>query len=35
VFTSNQKQEQLELIERFKNETGKLPLCNSEIEIKT
>jgi excinuclease UvrABC nuclease subunit len=35
VFTNNQKQEQLELIERFKNETGKLPLCNSEIEIKT
>jgi len=35
IFTDNQKQEQLELIERYKNETGKLPSCNSEIKIET
>jgi len=35
IFTNNQKQEQLELIERYKNETGKLPSCNSEIKIET
>ena len=35
VFTNNQKQEQIELIKQFKNETGKSPSCNSEIEIKT
>jgi len=35
VFTNNQKQEYMELIERFKNETGKYPLCNSQIKIKT
>jgi len=35
VFTSNQKQEQLELIERFKNETGELPSCNSDIKVET
>ena len=35
VFTDNQKQEQLELIEKYKNETGKLPSCNSEIKIET
>ena len=33
VFTNNQKQEQLELIEKIKNETGNYPSCNSEIEI--
>jgi|TARA_B110001454_G_scaffold130845_1_gene121900 hypothetical protein len=35
IFTDNQKQEQLELIEKYKNETGKLPSCNSEIKIET
>ena len=35
VFTNNQKQEQIELMEQFKNETGKYPSCNSEIKIKT
>jgi excinuclease UvrABC nuclease subunit len=35
VFTNNQKQEQIELMEQFKNETGKYPSCNSEIELKT
>jgi glycerophosphoryl diester phosphodiesterase len=35
IFTNNQKQEQIELMEQFKNETGKYPSCNSEIKIKT
>jgi len=35
IFTNNQKQEHIELIEQFKNETGKNPLCNSQIKIKT
>ena len=35
TFTNNQKQEHTELIEQFKNETGKYPLCNSQIKIKT
>jgi excinuclease UvrABC nuclease subunit len=35
IFTDNQKQEQLELIEKYKNETGKLPSFNSEIKIET
>ena len=35
IFTDNQKQEQLELIEKYKSETGKLPSCNSEIKIET
>ena len=34
VFTNDQKQRQLELIEVVKNETGKYPTCNTEIEIK-
>ena len=34
VFTNDQKQRQLELMEVVKNETGKYPTCNSEIEIK-
>ena len=34
VFTNDQKQRQLELIELVKNETGKYPTCNTEIEIK-
>ena len=35
VFTNNQKQDQIELMEQCKNETGKYPSCNSEIKIKT
>ena len=35
VFTNNQKQEQLELLETIKNDVGKYPSCNSEIEMKT
>ena len=35
IFTKNQKQEKMELIEQFKNKTGEYPSCNSEIEIKT
>ena len=35
IFTDNQKQEQLELINKIKNETGNYPSCNSEIEIHT
>ena len=35
IFTDNQKQERLELIERIKNETGNYPSCNSEIELQT
>ena len=34
VFTNDQKQRQLELMEEVKNETGKYPTCNTEIEIK-
>ena len=34
IFTNNQKQEYIELIEQFKNETGKYPSCNSQIKIK-
>ena len=34
VFTNDQKQRQLELMEVVKNETGKYPTCNSEIKIK-
>ena len=33
VFTNDQKQKQLELMEVVKNETGKYPTCNTEIEI--
>ena len=34
-FTENPKERQLQLIEQFKNESGKLPVCNSEIELET
>ncbi|MCH7966951.1 MAG: hypothetical protein IIB02_05975 [Thaumarchaeota archaeon] len=34
-FTDNPKEYQLRLIEQFKNESGKLPGCNSEIELET
>ncbi len=35
IFTDNQKQEQLELIEKIKNDVGHYPTCNSKIEIQT
>ena len=35
VFTNNQKQEQLELLETIKNSEGNNTSCNSEIEMKT
>ncbi|MGY5149250.1 MAG: GIY-YIG nuclease family protein [Candidatus Nitrosopumilus sp. bin_68KS] len=35
VFAENPKEFQLKLIEEFKNETGKLPSCNSEIQLET
>ena len=35
IFTNNQKQEKLELMRQYKNETGKYPSCNSEIKIET
>ena len=35
IFTNDQKQKQLELIEIVKNETGNYPSCNSEIKIQT
>ena len=34
-FTENPKERQLQLIEEFKNDTGKIPTCNSEIELET
>ena len=34
-FIDNPKERQLQLIEEFKNESGKLPSCNSEIELET
>ena len=34
-FVENPKEHQLRLIEDFKNETGKKPTCNSEIEVET
>ncbi|MBL7015017.1 MAG: hypothetical protein ISR81_04820 [Nitrosopumilus sp.] len=35
VFEENPKEIQLRLIEDFKNETGNIPVCNSEIKIET
>ena len=34
-FTDNPKERQLQLIEQFKDESGKLPSCNSGIELET
>ena len=34
-FTDNPKERQLQLMEKFKNETGKIPSCNSKIELET
>jgi len=35
VFAENPKKMQLRLIDDFKNETGSIPVCNSEIKIET
>ena len=35
IFTENPKELQLQLIEQVKNETGKIPACNSEIKLET
>lgn len=35
IFAENPKELQLQLIEQFKNESGKLPICNSKIELET
>jgi excinuclease UvrABC nuclease subunit len=32
-FTDNPKERQTELIERFKDNTGDLPVCNNEIKV--
>jgi len=34
-FTNNPKEVQHQLIEQFKEGSGKLPMCNSEIELET
>jgi excinuclease UvrABC nuclease subunit len=33
VFAENPKELQLKLIEEYKNETGNVPSCNSEIKV--
>ncbi|NND86650.1 MAG: GIY-YIG nuclease family protein [Nitrosopumilus sp.] len=35
VFADNPKELQLQLIEQFKSETGKIPTCNSKIQLET
>ncbi|MGV7225408.1 MAG: GIY-YIG nuclease family protein [Nitrosopumilus sp.] len=35
VFVENPKEFQLQLIEDYKNQTGNLPSCNSEIKVET
>ena len=34
-FTDNPKQRQIQLIEKYKNESGKIPTCNTEIKLET
>ena len=34
-FIDNPKERKLQLIEEFKNESGNLPICNSEIQVET
>lgn len=34
-FTNNPKERQMQLIEAFKKESGKLPSCNTEIALET
>ena len=33
-FTDNPKEQQIRLIQQFRDESGNLPTCNSEIELK-
>ena len=35
IYAENPKEIQLRLIEDFKNETGNIPVCNSEIKVET
>ena len=35
VFENNPKEIQLRLIEDFKNDTGSIPTCNTEIKVET
>ena len=35
IFTKDHKEEQKEIMEKFKNETGTLPECNNKIKIET
>lgn len=34
-FTDRPRERQLQLIEDFKTQTGKVPVCNTEIELET
>ena len=34
-FTDSPKERQIQLIEQVKNESGKVPVCNSEIKLET
>lgn len=34
-FTNSPKERQIQLIEEFKKKSGKLPSCNTEIELET
>ena len=34
-FTDSPKERQTQLIEQVKNESGKIPICNSEIKLET
>jgi len=34
-FTDNPKDRQIQLIEEYKKESGKIPLCNTEIKLET
>ena len=34
-FIENPKERRLQLIEEFKNQTGNMPACNTEIQIET
>ena len=35
IFTKDHEEEQKQIMENFKNETGKLPDCNNKIKIET
>jgi len=35
LYTENPKEMQLQLIAEFKNKTGNIPVCNSEIKVET